>query len=139
MRIIFLVLLVASLADAKFVRSGDIIVDSSSSLEWQDSITPVEKSWEDAIDYCENLSLSSKNDWRLPNIKELFSIVDDSKSNPAINSSFINVISREYWSSSTTAFSSSNAWYIDFSDGDSSNTFIPKTRGLYVRCVRAGE
>jgi len=139
MKIILLVLLLVSLADAKFIRSGYVVVDSSSSLEWQDNTTPVKKSWKGAIDYCENLSLGGKNDWRLPNINELLSIVDDSKYNPAINSSFINFTSSYYWSSTTIANNSSHAWNIDFNYGTVSHYYYKKTNKFYVRCVRAGQ
>jgi len=132
------VLLVVSLADAKFIRSGDIVVDSISLLEWQDNATPVKKSWKDAIDYCENLSLSGNNDWRLPNINELLSIVDDSKYNPAINSAFLNFTSSRYWSSTAFIYYSFTAWYVNFNYG-SSDSYSNKTNEFYIRCVRAGQ
>ena len=36
--------------------------------------------WEQALSYCENLSLGGRDDWRLPTAKELQSIVDYSRS-----------------------------------------------------------
>ena len=138
MKIVLLVLLIASLVDAKFIRSGDVVVDSISSLEWQDNATPVKKSWKDVIDYCENLSLGGNNDWRLPNINELLSIVDDSKYNPAINNSFINFTSSRYWSSTTGAYYSSYAWHVNFYYGNSYD-YRNAANELYVRCVRAGQ
>ncbi|MCB1161011.1 MAG: DUF1566 domain-containing protein, partial [Leptospiraceae bacterium] len=41
--------------------------------------------WTAAISYCEGLTLSGRSDWRLPNINELESLVDDSIYNPSIN------------------------------------------------------
>ena len=94
--------------------------------------------WEEAITYCEDLSLGGETDWRLPNIKELDSIVDHTKAHPAIDSViFLNPDSSDFWSSSTYTPSDANAWTVDF-DHDYS---IPnnKTSTLLVRCVRDGE
>jgi hypothetical protein len=59
-------------------------------------------------------------DWRLPNVKELQSIVDYSKVNPA--SSVPGSTAAEfYWSSSTYAGSPSFAWGVNFNDGNVNN------------------
>jgi hypothetical protein len=38
--------------------------------------------WEEALQYCETLVLAGYDDWRLPNIHELQSIVQYEKMNP---------------------------------------------------------
>ncbi len=64
-----------------FVDNGDgTISDLSTGLMWQKSDDGNTSDWEEALDYSENLSLAGYDDWRLPNIKELQSIVDYSKS-----------------------------------------------------------
>ena len=80
------------------------------------------------------------NGWRLPNIKELASIVDRSKSNPAITdpSSFPNTpYDTNFWSSSPYVSSSVNAWGLNFGDG-SVNGSNRRDDGNndYVRLVR---
>ena len=69
-----------------------IILDHATGLEWQkaDSETPMD--WDQAIDYCQALDLGGHDDWRLPNAKELQSIVDYERSPDTTNSAAINPI-----------------------------------------------
>lgn len=77
-----------------FVDNGDsTISDLATGLMWQKSDDGIARNWEQAHFYSENLDLASHNDWRLPNAKELQSIVDYTRSpqttsSPAINSIF---------------------------------------------------
>jgi len=123
---------------ADFSRNNDtqIVTDNETGLQWQDNES-VSKTWKSAIDYCENLTLGSYEDWRLPNINELTSLVDDSKSNPSIDTVFQYTASNLYWSSTTYARDSLNAWLVDFSNGYQYN--VSKYYNFYVRCVRAGQ
>ena len=61
---------------------------------------------------------ASKNGWRLPNAKELGSLVDRSRFNPALDTAFLSVISgSETWSSSPAVNLPGSAIEIDFYDG----------------------
>ena len=62
---------------------------------------------------------SAEGNWRLPNIKELQSLVDFGRSGPALPSGhpFSGVLSSYYWSSSSGADGTSNAWYLNLSIG----------------------
>jgi len=69
------------------------ISDLSTGLMWQKADAGNALNWEEALSYAENLELINKNDWRLPNAKELQSIVDYSRSpqttgSPAIDPVF---------------------------------------------------
>jgi len=55
------------------------ITDSATALMWQKEDAE-SSSWDDAIQQCENSVTASYSDWRLPNAKELHSIVDYTKS-----------------------------------------------------------
>ncbi len=91
---------------------------------------------------------SKAGDWRLPNVKELQSLIDRAYFNPALSSAsgtsqwtegnpFIGVQSDLYWSSTTYSDNSSNAWYVYLNDG-----FVNdggKTNTRYVWPVRAGQ
>ena len=89
-----------------------------------------------AITYCEGLSLGDFTDWRLPNSKELRSIVDSTKATaPVIDTTYFPAtVSSGYWSSTTYAPGTTGAWSVNFSDGYVGSK--PKADGYYVRCVR---
>ena len=71
-----------------FQDNGDgTIRDRATGLVWQKADSGKGLNWEKALDYAENLKLAGHNDWRLPNAKELQSIVDYT-SIPAINPVF---------------------------------------------------
>ena len=149
MRIIFLIMIGFSLINADFTKSNGMVTDSKTGLIWQDEYsdnnnTIKSSSWQDAIDYCEALTLGGNNDWRLPNIKELLSIVDYSKSNPSINAVFQNTsiaLSPGYWSSTTLNYPSGTSWCIDWRSGrimqcgkEQAYDILP-----FSRCVRTGQ
>ncbi len=138
------------LPKSTFVRNdtSNIVTDETTNLMWQDNgdANTVTKDWENAISYCESLNLGEYNDWRLPNIRELRSIVDFDKANPAISPTFRNVISDIYWSSTTKimentqgAGSGNLARNIDFFYGNEEVDFDDKAISHYVRCVRGGQ
>ena len=123
-----------------FTDNGDgTVTDNNTMLMWQQD-EGGQKTWEDAISYCEGLSLAGHTDWRLPNIKELESITDDSLYNPAIDTSFFpNVYASNYWSSTTYAYNSSYAWNVFFYYGSVNAYDHYKSYDYYVRCVRGGQ
>ena len=64
-----------------FVDNGDgTIIDSSTGLMWMQADNGTGVIWEDALSFAENLDFAGRDDWRLPNAKELQSIVDYTRS-----------------------------------------------------------
>jgi hypothetical protein len=123
------------------------VSDTSTGLIWQQDTArdgqgnydPM--TWEEALAYCESRTLGGHTDWRLPTIKELLSLVDYTRYNPAmINTTyFLNTVSSYYWSSTTYAKCTYYAWGVDFSDGHVLNSGSKcEDYHYYVRAVRGG-
>lgn len=112
------------------------VTDLSTGLVWENQGNASKYTWKEALAYCENLALGGHSDWRLPNYKELLSIVDYTKNNPAISAPF-SAQSTAYWTSSTRYGHPNNGFYVDFSTGYASYYFS-KSYTNCVRCVRGG-
>jgi len=119
-----------------FTPNGDgTVTDNVTGLMWQQQDDEVPRSWEDALAYCQAVHTGGHTDWRLPDIKQLKSLVDTSRHDPAIDPvAFPGAQSRVYWSSSTYAWEPSGAWYVYFGLGYVGNVYKADT--YYVRCVR---
>ena len=116
-------------------NGNGIVTDEATSLMWQ-QVTPEKiMNWNRATTYCKNLKLGGYKGWRLPTITELSSLVDSTRSNPAIDSNcFPNTFLTFHWSSSTEESHTKYAWGVAFSYGQS--YIINTNRSHYVRAVR---
>lgn len=141
MRQIFLIMIgLSSLILAEFSRSNvGVITDSVTTLQWQDDYGDngiAQTTWTNAIEYCEGLELDGGG-WRLPNLNELTSLVDDTRVNPAISSKFVNTSHYAYWSSTKYVQTIGASWIIFFYNGQQGGS--NNRTSNFVRCVRAGE
>lgn len=120
----------------RFIAVGDSSVyDSLNNLVWQVMPFANQLTWEDALNAAENLVLEGHSDWRLPNIKELRSLNDESVVQPSVNTSvFKNIGVNKYWSSTTLPNQTAKAWY--WSTAFGITTYDNKTVANYVLCVR---
>ncbi len=127
-------------AGARYERDAEtgIVIDSETHLQWQDDTVSTTTTWQGAIDKCEALVLGSRDDWRLPNLNELTSLVDGSRVSPAISTVFVYTVSDNYWSSTTYAGDTGNAFNVYFKSGAQGYRGKGDGNG-YVRCVRAGK
>lgn len=108
-----------------------IVTDSSTGLTWQKEYV-IGKDWQAAIDYCSELSYAGYNDWRLPDKEELEALVVEDFYSPA--SSFPDMPSEWFWSSSTYDYDTLAAWYVDFIYGEA--RYYNKIGRYDARCVR---
>lgn len=136
--------------DSQFVDNGDgTITDKSTQLMWQkcqlgysgiDCATgsTVEYNWGNALTEAQNNTFATFTDWRIPNIKELKSIVELRCFSPAINTNFFQLpdgFNVEFWSSTPKVFNTDRTWYVNFFDGDSD--YSSRTNTRRVRLVRS--
>jgi len=115
-----------------WLPSDGTVVDNHTGLQWEQGYGS-HGNWIQALAYCENLELANYSDWRLPNIKELQTIIDSSKLNPSVFLEF-SCQADPYWSSSTYISGVLYAWSVDFDKGRISHQ--SKNDGAYIRCVR---
>ena len=115
---------------------NSLILDKPNAIYWQDNVSSQKSSedWDDAVLYCDKLALNGIKHWRLPTFSELFSIVDYTRVNPAINPIFSFVGEGTYWTSTDFAPTTARAWTIDFRTGKTFYSY--KTTNHAVRCVK---
>ncbi len=110
--------------------NGDITVtDSITGLMWQQEYV-ANKTWQQALKYCEVLTYAGYDDWRLPNKNELASLLNHNKL-VSPRSDFPNMPSDWFWSSSTCNYS---AWAVGFYNGSVNSLFRDYITS--VLCVR---
>lgn len=128
--------------------TGNCVTDNLTGLMWtRNANLPVgagaadvgARIWQPALDYANNLTLCGFTDWRLPNRKELRSLINYNTVDnaTALNSlGFNNVQMGSYWSSSSYVGGPTDAWTVNMGDGYVSGE--DKSFGYYVWPVRAG-
>jgi len=118
-------------AEATMVR------DTRTGLMWEDTphVKEVKITQPRARAYCADLKLGGHDDWRLPTIKELLSIVDYTRIKPATFKAFAYIEDEGfYWTQTPIADADDEYWGVNFKRGESSRASEYYDR--YVRCVR---
>lgn len=110
------------------------ITDLKTKLTWQRDLDAAMYTSDEAAPYCMNLGLAGGG-WRLPTIKELQTLVDESTVAPAIDTSvFPNTPSSRFWSSTLYAGGAGLVWIVNFSNGSADTAAVSDMN--HVRCVR---
>jgi hypothetical protein len=134
----------------RFTDNGNgTVTDNLTRLIWMKNANAFgTKTWDDALTAANGLKSgdagtdladgSKAGDWRLPNVRELQTLIDYGRVNPTLptNHPFTNVISYFYWSSTTTVGKTNAAFGVNFNDGPAGGEY--KSSGGYVWCVRGG-
>jgi hypothetical protein len=153
-KILLIVLSCSVFIFADLSRYDEVVVDDKYHLMWQDSYVNDNNStlaslyylpdikyatWDESIVYCDNLNLSGYDDWRLPTLKELNSLIVEERVYPQIKIDpiFFFTISSEltgYWSTTPRKNFPGLAMRVNYFDG---KEYVGvKTTSFYVRCVR---
>ena len=127
--------------DGTSVENEKTVTDSNTGLQWQQTVFKKTYNLEKADKYCAELSYGGHDDWRLPTIQELASIIDNSRFVPSIDPDYFpdTPVSDKnetfyFWTSSSYAGEGNYAWAISFDSGVISRQ--SKNDGNFVRCVR---
>ena len=152
-----------ALPEPRFTDNADgTITDNLTGVNWMENANCFDfNTWQEALDYCNDLSAgtcgltdgSSAGDWRLPNRRELFSLIDDgfawysipntagteqwSEGDPFYNLSGPDGPAKTYWSSTTCMNILTQAWYVVMSSGAVNHEI--KSSVYRVWCVREGQ
>jgi len=96
--------------------------------------------WQHALDFTTGITVTGPysncaagfSDWRLPNVRELQSLIDYQEQNTALPDGhpFTNAYSGGYWSGTTNIHTTSSGWYVDLSYGQV--RYISKSTPYYV-------
>lgn len=121
----------------RYKDNGDgTVSDFKTGLRWQQSDDGIKRSWSKAKTYCTELELGGHDDWVLPPIEVLATIVDYTIRAPASDPVF-DCRSHYYWSSSTDVSYPADAWFVEFLNGWV-KAGTKSLKNHYVRCVRSG-
>jgi len=130
----------------QFTTSENEVLDNSTGLTWKkcslglsgtDCSEGVHSrySWQEALQVAKDYRNETGLNWRLPNIKELLSIIELSCNNPTVNLSIFPNTESGYWSSTNDSRSADSAWVANFTDGNTGTQL--KQHSIYVRLVRS--
>jgi len=105
--------------EARFEVRDDEVIDQLTGLVWcrNASLAEFPLTWQEALDYVAGMNREQRfgeRDWRLPNRRELRSLLSLQTKLPALpeRHPFINVFNGWYWTSTTAAISPAHAWYV---------------------------
>jgi len=126
-----------------YTKNGNIIKDNITSLAWQMDSSDIAMNWSDALNYCEALTIDGVNDWRLPTLNELLTLIDFSRA-PRISIDdeiFVDTNRSEHWTRTEVVHDSDNyAFYVNLRDASSISQIFSrghrKTNTYVVKCVK---
>jgi hypothetical protein len=125
-----------------------VVSDRWTGLQWQgceagltgaqcESGEPEGFEWYESLEYCEGLTWGEHSDWRLPNVRELASILDTRRREPTIQQdAFPRTSTYFFFTSSVHADAGILAWGVNFDRGELVG--VATIQRPHVRCVRDG-
>lgn len=133
-------------------NNGGTFTDKLTGLTWmRDADCFGNVWWQQAVDACKALADgqcgltdgSEEEDWRLPNRKELESLLDLGEEDAPVlhwSHGFVNVETVGwYWTSTTNARYTPEAWTVEFNEGISEPIYKGQHMGWKAWCVRGGK
>lgn len=134
--------------DAEYSRGGPwpsprfdrgdagVVIDRLTGLEWTADASPAvyPMTWIESLDFIRDLNQSrhlGHDDWRLPNRREMRSLISHGARNPALppDHPFESLVVNWYWTSTTSARATGYAWYVHMAGG---RMFYGRKDGAYM-------
>jgi len=109
--------------------ANDTVTDTRTGITWQRTVSPGSYTWPAANAYCAGLGTG----WRVPTLKELLTLVDPARHDPAIAPVFRDTPPMIFWTATRNVHDKA-LWCVSFSLGYTST--YSDTNTLRVRCVR---
>ncbi|MBN1837355.1 MAG: DUF1566 domain-containing protein [Spirochaetales bacterium] len=115
---------------------SQVLIDHLTGLMWAQSPEIATQTWTQAIDYANASTHADFTDWRLPNLRELRSLIHYGRDTVTWlrGVGFVNLQPAAYWTSTTYYASTSQAWYVHLTEGTLSRG--SKSSAYYVILVR---
>jgi hypothetical protein len=107
----------------RYVFKNGSLYDRATRLGWADmnGLTSHSLTWMEALNFVRRMNASNvygHGDWRLPNIRELESIIDLKQHTPALSTTQPGGrVMEGYWSSTTSVYEPRYAWVVYMQDG----------------------
>jgi hypothetical protein len=123
-----------------------VVADAATSLTWQATPTSSALDWKSALAHCEALSQCNHDDWRLPDVLELMSIIDERKTQPpALNETYFQGFASVtgLWTSTSGRRDGKSAYVVYVNEqnatvGRGGSGLLVKTAKVAALCVRGG-
>jgi hypothetical protein len=121
----------ANATDGRFMTVADGVLDQVTGLTWQQSDDGTTYTQANAVSHCTGLG----GNWRLPQVFELYSIMDLRAANPALDSTFTfsSTGGYIYWTATGAGCPFGDFISLDFSNGASGGTSA--STAYRARCV----
>jgi hypothetical protein len=126
-------------------KGDGTVTDNVTGLVWAQDQSEFPTRWEDAATYCNNLTLGGYDDWRMPTLKELWSIRNFSTGWPYVDTDYFHLVSKDGGEQREQHTWSSNDYLVDTPEAATNVSFvvndwtghIKSLDGMrYVRAVR---
>ena len=127
----------------RFVIDDGTVYDRLTSLGWakMDALPSNTLNWAGALDFIRSMNAASvygHADWRLPNVRELESLIDLQRNTPALSDDHpLGQIPEGCWSSTTSVYEPRYAWVVYMQDG-AVGVGYKKYADFHVWAVRSG-
>lgn len=133
--LIAIILVVSANLAAQENGENTTLKDPTTGLTWQSGENDTSKMKFDwAKSYCENFQGDGKGGWRLPTVKELVTLINYKKVDPATDFDFETLHHSYYWSSDISVSYDQRIWGVNFKNGAVS--LYKRSYSTHVRCVR---